>query len=88
MTLVFLVSEILIACIPSIIELKFARDEAWRLLGYGLFIVPVILFFVPDPKESDDPGKSVDFLYGLTVSLLTCILAMGSLLSMYITGAQ
>ena len=51
MTLVFLVSEILIACIPSIIELQFARDEAWRMLGYGLFIVPVILFFVPDPKD-------------------------------------
>jgi signal transduction histidine kinase len=35
-----------------------------------------------------DTAKSVDFLYGLTVSLLTCILAMGSLLSMYITGAE
>ena len=88
MTLVFLVSEILIACIPSIIELQFARDEAWRMLGYGLFIVPLILFFVSDPKEAGDAEESVDFLYGLTVSLLTCILAMGSLLSMYITGAQ
>ena len=88
MTLVFLVSEILIACIPSIIELQFAQGEAWRMLGYGLFIVPVILFFVPDPKGPDDGEESVDFLYGLTVSLLTCILAMGSLLSMYITGAQ
>ena len=88
MTLVFLVSEILIACIPSIIELQFARDEAWRMLGYGLFIVPVILFFVADPKDASEADESVDFLYGLTVSLLTCILAMGSLLSMYITGAQ
>ena len=88
MTLVFLVSEILIVCIPSIIELQFARDEAWRMLGYGLFIVPAILFFVPDPNEAGDAEESVDFLYGLTVSLLTCILAMGSLLSMYITGAQ
>ena len=88
MTLVFLVSEILIACIPSIIELQFARDEAWRMLGYGLFIVPVILFFVPDPKDPSEADESVDFLYGLTVSLLTCILAMGSLLSMYITGAH
>jgi hypothetical protein len=88
MTLVFLVSEILVACIPSIMELQFARNEAWRMLGYGLFIVPATLFFVPDPKETTEPEKSVDFLYGLTVSLLTCILAMGSLLSMYITGAH
>jgi signal transduction histidine kinase len=88
MALMFLVSEILIACVPSLIALQFARNEAWGMLGYGLFIVPVVLFFVPDPKEPLDPEKSVDFLYGLTVSLLTCILAMGSLLSMYITGAQ
>lgn len=88
MALMFLVSEILIACIPSMIELQFARNEAWRLLGYGLFIVPMVLFFVPDPKEPREVEKSVDFLYGLTVSLLTCILAMGSLLGMYITGVH
>ena len=88
MTLMFLVSEILITCIPSLITLQFERTEAWRLLGYGLFVVPLVLFFVPDPIESVDMEKSVDFLYGLTVSLLTCILAMGSLLSMYVTGAH
>jgi hypothetical protein len=88
MVLVFLVSEILVTCIPSMIALHFARDGAWRMLGYGLFIVPVVLFFVPDSRETLNAEKSVDFLYGLTVSLLTCILAMGSLLSMYITGAD
>jgi signal transduction histidine kinase len=88
MALTFLVSEILIACIPAIIAVQSLKSEAWRMLGYGLFIVPVVLFFVPDPREPVDTTKSVDFLYGLTVSLLTCILAMGSLLSMYITGAE
>ena len=88
MALMFLVSEILIACVPSMIDLPFARNEALRVLGYGLFIVPLMLFFVPDPAESPEAEKSVDFLYGLTASLLTCILTMGSLLSMYITGAH
>jgi signal transduction histidine kinase len=88
LALTFLVSEILIACIPAIIDVQSLKTEAWRMLGYGLFIVPAVLFFVPDPKEPVDVAKSVDFLYGLTVSLLTCILAMGSLLSMYITGAE
>jgi len=88
LALTFLVSEILIACIPSIIAVQSLKTEAWRMLGYSLFIVPVVLFFVPDPNEPADAAKSVDFLYGLTVSLLTCILAMGSLLSMYITGAE
>ena len=88
LALTFLVSEILIACIPAIIDVQSLKTEAWRMLGYGLFIVPAVLFFVPDPSERRDLAKSVDFLYGLTVSLLTCILAMGSLLSMYITGAD
>jgi signal transduction histidine kinase len=88
LALIFLVSEILIACIPAIIDVQSLKTEAWKMLGYGLFIVPAVLFFVPDPKEPVDTTKSVDFLYGLMVSLLTCILAMGSLLSMYITGAQ
>jgi hypothetical protein len=88
LALTFLVSEILIISIPSIIAVQSLRTEAWRMLGYGLFIVPLVLFFVPDPKQPADVAKSVDFLYGLTVSLLTGILAMGSLLSMYITGAE
>jgi signal transduction histidine kinase len=88
LALTFLVSEILIACIPAIIDVQSLKTEAWRMLGYGLFIVPAVLFFVPDPSERRELAKSVDFLYGLTVSLLTCILAMGSLLSMYITGAE
>ncbi len=88
LALTFLVSEILIACIPAIIDVQSLKTEAWRMLGYGLFIVPAVLFFVPDPSERRDLAKSVDFLYGLMVSLLTCILAMGSLLSMYITGAE
>ncbi len=88
LALTFLVSEILIACVPSIIAVPSLKTEAWRMLGYGLFVVPLVLFFVPDPEEPTDIARSVDFLYGLTVSLLTSILAMGSLLSMYITGAD
>ncbi len=88
LALTFLVSEILIISIPSIIAVQWLETEAWRMLGYGLFIVPLVLFFVPGPKEPADVAKSVDFLYGLTVALLTGILAMGSLLSMYITGAE
>lgn len=88
LALTFLVAEILIACIPSMVAVQSLKNEAWKMLGYGLFIIPVVLFFVRDPAEPADPAKSVDFLYGLTASLLTCILAMGSLLSMYITGAE
>lgn len=88
LALTFLVAEILIACVPSMVAVQSLETEAWRMLGYGLFLIPIVLFFVPDPSEPADPAKSVDFLYGLTASLLTCILAMGSLLSMYITGAE
>jgi hypothetical protein len=88
LALVFLVSEILIACVPAIIDVPTLGSAAWRILGYSLLAIPIGLLFVPDPKEADDNQLSVDFLYGLTVALLTCILAMGSLLGMYITGAD
>lgn len=88
LALVFLVSEILIGSVPAIVDVPTVNSAAWRILGYSLLAIPLGLLFVPDPKETDDSRLSVDFLYGLTVALLTCILAMGSLLGMYITGAD
>ena len=87
LALVFLVSEILIGAIPSMISIQSLDESATSALGYGLLLIPAVLFFIPDSAEPDSSRQPVDFLYGLTVSLLTCILAMGSLLSMYITGA-
>ena len=87
LALVFLVSEILIGCIPSMIAIQSLDQAAFSVLGYGLLIIPAVLFFIPDSADAGSERQPVDFLYGLTASLLTCILAMGSLLSMYITGA-
>jgi signal transduction histidine kinase len=89
--LVFVVSEVLIGCIPPMFHVQSLSGEFQQMFRFGLLAVPVVLFFVP-PKlrtsSSAQSGRSVDFLYGLTASLLTVVLALGSLLIMYSAGTD
>ena len=89
--LVFVVSEILIGCIPPMFHVQSLSIEFQQLFRFGLLAVPAVLFFVPPQLEASTSAqsvRSVDFLYGLTASLLTIVLAMGSLLSMYSAGTD
>ena len=88
MVLVFLVSELLIGCIPPMFNVQSLGTESHWLFGYGLLGIPAALFFFPAQKPRALGTVTVDFLYGLTMALLSSILALGSLLSMYATGAQ
>ncbi|MCP5150823.1 MAG: sensor histidine kinase [Ectothiorhodospiraceae bacterium] len=91
--LVFLVSELLVACIPPLVSVPPLEKEARVLFSYGLLLLPLALLFVPASRGAGERGHaiggpSVDFLYGLTLSLLTGVLALGSLLSKFLTGAD
>ncbi len=85
--LIFLVSELLIGCLPAMFSIYSLATEVQVLFGYGLFILPLGLLFFPTLEHSHERTRAVDFLYGLTVSLLAAILGLGSLLSTYSTGA-
>ena len=87
LALVLLVSEILIAGIPPMVDVTPLIDEAVELFTYGVALVPLALMCLPGVERAREGARSVDFLYGLNVSLLTTILALGSLLSMFLTGA-
>jgi signal transduction histidine kinase len=89
--LVFVVSEILVGCIPPMFHVQSLSDEFRQLFRFGLLAVPAVLFFVPPQLKASTSAqsvRSVDFLYGLTASLLTVVLAMGSLLIMYSAGTD
>ena len=86
--LVFLVSEILIGCLPPMFGIRSLSDDFTLLFRYGLLIVPSVLFFVPSQRTSAASAQPVDFLYGLMISLLTIVLGLGSTLSMYLTGVE
>ena len=87
MCLVVLVSELLIACIPPMFAVNTLGVEVQVLFGYGLLVFPASFFLFPAQQPKLPGTLTVDFLYGLTMSLLASILALGSLLSMYATGA-
>jgi signal transduction histidine kinase len=87
LSLVFVVSEILIGCIPPMFDVRTLSDEFKEIFRYGMLAVPVVLLFIPPQERAVMSVRPVDFLYGLTTSLLTIILGLGSLLSMYVTGA-
>lgn len=87
-TLLFLVCELLIGCIPPMFDVHSLSSEVSNLFKYGLLVLPAALIFVPGSRVTDSRAHRVDFLYGLTVALLASVLALGSLLSMYYSGAE
>ena len=88
LVLVFLVSELLIGAIPQMFSIQFRTPEIRHAFAQGLLVIPLVLLFVPAVGRSGKQPYAIDFLYGLTVSLLIGVLALGGLLSMYATGAD
>lgn len=80
LSLVFLVCELLLGCLPRSFDIVPLAREARSLFVYGMFAVPLVLFLIPRPDTTGRSLHSVDFLYGLTTSLLVCVLSLGSLL--------
>lgn len=87
LSLVFVVSEILIGCIPPMFDVRTLSGEFQQIFRYGMLAVPLVLLFIPPQERTGTSVRPVDFLYGLTTSLLTIVLGLGSLISMYATGA-
>ncbi len=85
--LIFLVSELLIGCLPPMFSIYSLATEVQVFFGYALFVLPLGLLVFPTRERGHERTRAVDFLYGLTVSLLAAILGLGSLLSTYSTGA-
>jgi signal transduction histidine kinase len=86
MALLFLVSDLFLGSIPRMFAVTSLGSEVKTLFGYGLLLVPLALVLIPGRSDDEREGQGVDFLYGLTMSMLTAILGMGTLLSMYATG--
>ena len=83
LSMVFMVSELLLGCIPPMVDVAPLQHEARVLFTYGLTAVPLGLLFIPG-RTARSNDQSVDFLYSLTSALLACVLAMGSLLAMFL----
>ncbi len=87
--LVFLVMELLIGVLPLLFRVHFLQEQLVVFVVNGIGAIPLLLFFVGSPRLGpvDDPPV-LDFLYGITMSLLTTVLGLGALLSMYYAGSD
>jgi signal transduction histidine kinase len=85
--LVFLVSDLLIRSVPLLFTVKTLPPGAVDLFKYGLLLPLVPLWFIPTAR-GHGKSLSVDFFRGMTVSLMTAMLAAGSLINMYHTGVE
>jgi signal transduction histidine kinase len=82
LTLIFLITELLIGAIPAMFGVRISGLVA-SITFYGLPAIAMAIVFVPAYDSLQRPTQSIDFLYGLTMSLLVSVLAMGTLLRMF-----
>lgn len=76
----FLILELLFACVPELANINIKYEHAFYVL---LPILPILLLFFPSSK-SDQHIHMVDFIHAITTSMLTSLVALGSLLNMFI----
>lgn len=89
LTLVFLVSELLIACVTQLFQVPSLPRNVTELFQFGLVFLPLAVTLIPAPPRSDRPVlPSVDFFRGIAIALMTAMLALSSLLIMYHTGVE
>lgn len=88
LTLLFLVAETLIRCVTGLFVITSLDPDVMRAFELGLFAIPALIMIIPtQPVVLRQPGP-VDFFRGVTVSLMTGIVALGSLVTMYHSGVD
>ena len=77
--LIFLVSEVLVSCVPSTANIAPFLADMREPIQYGFLLLPMGLLFVGGQSSFQINPGSVDFVIGLAMSLLTMMLALGAL---------
>lgn len=88
--LVHLVLEFLIGWLPRMFPIDMPSSDFMDLFRFGLFLPPVLLFFIRiEARPREIPGlPTVDFFYGLIMSMLSLVVALGSLVSTLTSDTQ
>lgn len=77
----FLVLELLFACVPELANIHIEYSYVFSL---GLPILPILILLFPTIK-SEHPIQIVDFIHAITTSMLTSLVALGTLLNMFLS---
>jgi Histidine kinase-, DNA gyrase B-, and HSP90-like ATPase len=77
----FLILELLFACVPELAKIHIENDHVFRM---ALPIIPILILVLPYTK-SKQPAHTVDIIHAITTSMLTSLVALGSLLNMFLS---
>ncbi|MBI4695178.1 MAG: HAMP domain-containing histidine kinase [Gammaproteobacteria bacterium] len=83
LTLAFLISELLIECVPRWLEVRTLAPGVVDAVRLGLFAIPCALPFIPAPPGGPRTTFPIDFFRGITVALMTALLGVSSVLMTY-----
>ena len=78
LTLLFLISKLLIRCIPEVAGADGLNSSIDVFFQYGLLLPLLVIFFIPAGSDSNHNIPTVDLLRALTVSLMAGMVAQGA----------
>jgi len=80
----FLVLELLFGCVPELADIKIEKAYLFEM---AIPILPILILFLPTDK-SQHTIQIVDFIHAITASMLTSLVALGSLLNMFLSDTS
>lgn len=83
LALVFLVTELLIRCVTELFSVSNLSSQILNLYKYGSLLLPIAIVVITWKHTPEKQTRPMDFFRGITMALITAMLAVGSLLNMY-----
>ena len=82
-TLTFLISVLLIECVPMIFEIGELNNAVLYFFRLAWTALPFFLFLFPTSTAAQQETFPIDFFRGITIALMTALLALSSVLMTY-----
>ena len=82
-TLTFLISVLLIECVPMIFEIGKLNNAVLYSFRLAWTALPLMLFLLPTSSVAQRETFPIDFFRGITIALMTALLALSSVLMTY-----
>ncbi|MCP5145471.1 MAG: hypothetical protein H6978_11735 [Gammaproteobacteria bacterium] len=76
--LAYLVSELLVTCVPALFQVRNLAPNAVELFRLGLLLLPCVLAFIPGRRDASPSAFDIDFVRTINFALITASLAFGS----------
>src|SRR5579885_595034 len=88
LALFMLVCDLLLETVPNLFFVRGLPVLLVAAFHYGLLVIPFLLPFIPLARTVQARAQAVDLFRAVTTALMTALVAVSSLLSMYYSGGN